>query len=334
MIWIDTKYANLLSVKLERYVVKKHSPFLANFRCPICGDSHRSKTKARGYLLSSKNGLAMKCHNCGASMGFDKFIEHVDSALYSQYRLEKFSGKANKKVAKQKFDFSPKNRINEKKTLLDIIKPVSDLEEKHPAVRYCQSRKLPDYKLSYVYYVDDVSKIASVLPEYRDKIKTHESRLVLPFYDREQNLIGVTMRALDNNKLRYLTVRVDDEKPMIYGYDQVNLSERVICVEGPIDSLFLDNAVAVGGSDMKKAMELLPDDTIYVFDNQPRNKQICNLMTKTIDMGKSVCIFQNTILAKDINDMAKMGYRVNDIVHNNTFRGLEAKAQLSLWRKC
>ena len=142
------------------------------------------------------------------------------------------------------------------------------------------------------------------------------------------------MRALDNNKLRYLTVRVDDEKPMIYGYDQVNLSERVICVEGPIDSLFLDNAVAVGGSDMKKAMELLPDYTIYVFDNQPRNKQICNLMAKTIDMCKSVCIFQNTILAKDINDMAKMGYRVNDIVHNNTFRGLEAKEQLSLWRKC
>jgi transcription elongation factor Elf1 len=334
MIWIDTKYANLLSAKLERYVVKKHNPFLANFRCPICGDSQKSKTKARGYLLSSKNGLAMKCHNCGASMSFDKFIEHVDASLYRQYRLEKFSGKANKKEAKQKFDFSPKNKINEKKTLEDVLECVTELKENHPAVQYCQSRKLPNYKLSYIYYVDDVSKIASVLPEYRDKITTTEPRLVLPFYDRENTLVGLTMRAMDNNKLRYLTVRVDETKPMIYGYDQVNLSDRVICVEGPIDSLFLDNAVAVGGSDMKKAMDLLPDDTIYVFDNQPRNRQICSLMLRTIKAGKTVCIFPNTILAKDINDMAKMRYKVNDIVRNNAFSGLEAQAQLSLWRKC
>ena len=334
MIWIDTKYANLLSTKLERYVVKKHNPFLANFRCPICGDSHKSKTKARGYLLAAKDGLFMKCHNCGASMSFDKFIKYVDETLQSQYRLEKFSGKVNKKVLKQKFNFSPENKINENKTLLDIIKRVDKLEESHPAVQYCKSRKLPDYKLSYIYYVDDVSKIASVLPEYRDKIKSKESRLVLPFYDREKNLTGITMRALDNNNLRYMTFHLDKDSPMIYGYERINLSERVICVEGPIDSLFLDNAVAVGGSDMNKAMNLLPDDTIYVFDNQPRNKQVCNLMKKTIDMNKTICIFPNTILAKDINDMAKMRYDVNHIVRNNCYNNGEARIHLSYWRKC
>tara|TARA_X000000950_G_scaffold275406_1_gene361722 strand:- start:43 stop:819 length:777 start_codon:yes stop_codon:yes gene_type:complete len=258
----------------------------------------------------------------------------MDETLYSQYRLEKFSGKVNKKFVKQKFNFSPENKISENKTLLDIIKRVDKLEESHPAVQYCKGRKLPDYKLSCIYYVDDVSKIASVLPEYRDKIKSKESRLVLPFYDREKNLTGITMRALDNNNLRYMTFRLDKDSPMIYGYERVNLSERVICVEGPIDSLFLDNAVAVGGSDMKKAMDLLPDDTIYVFDNQPRNKQICNLMLRTIEAGKTVCIFPDTLLAKDINDMAKMRYKVNDIVRNNAFSDLEARTELSIWRKC
>ena len=146
MILIDTKYANLLSTKLELYKVKKHNPFLANFRCPICGDSHKSKTKARGYLLSAKNGLSMKCHNCGASMSFDKFIQHVDEILFRQYRLEKFSGKVNKKVVKQKFNFSPEDKINENKTLLDILKRVDKLEQSHPAVKYCKSRKLLDYK--------------------------------------------------------------------------------------------------------------------------------------------------------------------------------------------
>ena len=335
MIWIDTKYANLLSTKLERYVVKKHNPFLANFRCPICGDSHKSKTKARGYLLAAKDGLFMKCHNCGASMSFDKFIKYVDETLYSQYRLEKFSGKVNKKVLKQKFNFSPENKINENKTLLDIIKRVDKLEESHPAVQYCKSRKLPDYKLSYIYYVDDVSKIASVLPEYRDKIKSKEPRLVLPFYDREKNLIGITMRALENNHLpRYMRFPLDKDSPMIYGYERINLSERVICVEGEIDSLFLDNAVAVGGSGtMMKIADFLPDDTIYVFDNQPRNEQVCKQIKKAIDMGKTVCIFPNTLLAKDINDMAKMGYDVNHIVRNNCYNNGEARIHLSFWEK-
>ena len=335
MIWIDTKYANLLSTKLERYVVKKHNPFLANFRCPICGDSHKSKTKARGYLLAAKDGLFMKCHNCGASMSFDKFIKYVDETLYSQYRLEKFSGKVNKKVLKQNFNFSPENKINENKTLLDIIKRVDKLEESHPVVQYCKGRKLPDYKLSYIYYVDDVSKIASVLPEYRDKIKSKEPRLVLPFYDREKNLIGITMRALENNHLpRYMRFPLDKDSPMIYGYERINLSERVICVEGEIDSLFLDNAVAVGGSGtMMKIADFLPDDTIYVFDNQPRNEQVCKQIKKAIDMGKTVCIFPNTLLAKDINDMAKMGYDVNHIVRNNCYNNGEARIHLSYWEK-
>ena len=337
MIWIDTKYANLLSVKLERYVVKKHTPFLANFRCPICGDSQKSKTKARGYLLSSKNGLAMKCHNCGASMSFEKFIQHVDPSLYNQYKLEKFSGKANKKIEKEKFNFSPKNRINEKKSLEDILECIKDLKENHPAVQYCKSRKLPDYKLSYIYYVDDISKIASVLPEYRDRIKTNEPRIVLPIYDRDNTLCGLTMRAIDNNKLRYLKIRFDEEKPMIYGYDRINLSESIICVEGEIDSLFLDNAVAVGGSDMEKAIKILPQNTVYVFDNEPRSKQICSQMKKLIRKNKSVCIWPNTISGrpKDVNDMVKLGYNdVTSIIHSNTFSGLEAEVQLSLWRKC
>ena len=110
MIWIDTKYANLLSSKLDLYKVKKHNPFLANFRCPICGDSQKSKTKARGYLWAASDGLVMKCHNCNASMGFDKFIEHVDERLYRQYKFEKFSGKANKKVAKENVKFDTKEK--------------------------------------------------------------------------------------------------------------------------------------------------------------------------------------------------------------------------------
>ena len=208
------------------------------------------------------------------------------------------------------------------------------MKENHPAVQYCKSRKLPDYKLSYIYYVDDISKIASVLPEYRDRIKTNEPRIVLPIYDRDNTLCGLTMRAIDNNKLRYLKIRFDEEKPMIYGYDRINLSENIICVEGEIDSLFLDNAVAVGGSGtMMKIADFLPDDTIYVFDNQPRNEQVCKQIKKAIDMGKTVCIFPNTLLAKDINDMAKMGYDVNHIVRNNCYNNGEARIHLSYWEK-
>ena len=334
MIWVDTKYANLLSSKLERYKVKSHNPFLANFRCLLCGDSSKNKNKARGYFYTSKHGLVMKCHNCGVTIGFSKLIQKLDTTLYQQYSLEKFG---NKKI-KNTFDFEPKFQTKSIVQLPDFIKCLNELKmiygNDHPAVKYCINRKIPEEKFQYVYYIENVSRVTEVVEQYKDRIITNEQRIVLPFFNRERKPIGFTMRAMDNNKLRYMTIRLDDNEPMLFGHERVNFNRPVICVEGPIDSLFLSNAVAVSGSDMKKATRILPEDTTYVFDNQPRNKVLCKLMESVIKDGKKVCIWSNTIIGKDINDMAKIGYSVEKIIYSRSYSGLSAKNAFRVWKKC
>jgi hypothetical protein len=330
LIWVDTKYANLLSSKLDRYKVKSHNPFLANFRCPICGDSSKNKNKARGYFFPTNHGLVMKCHNCGVTIGLSKLIEKLDSTLYRQYSIEKFGNKKSN----NKFDFKPKFETKSITELPNFIKCIKKLDDDHAAVRYCEGRKIPKNKFQYIYYIEDVSRVTEVIEKYQDRITTNEQRIVLPFFNREGESIGFTMRAMDDNKLRYMTIRLNEDEPMLFGHERVNFKKQVICVEGPIDSLFLSNAVAVSGSDMKKAMKILPKDTIYVFDNQPRNKILCKLMYRLIKEGKTLCIWSNNIYGKDINDMVKTGYNVEKIIYSSSCSGLEAKHKFSNWRKC
>ena len=85
---VDSKYIGLVSSRLQKF--KRVKSDLYNFRCPICGDSQKNKTKARGYIYSVKNNTNFKCHNCGASLSFNNFLKELDSTLHKQYTLEKF----------------------------------------------------------------------------------------------------------------------------------------------------------------------------------------------------------------------------------------------------
>lgn len=330
-LWIDIKYANLSSSKLDKYKVKQNNPFRANFRCPICGDSKKNPNKARGWFLQHNGFLSMKCHNCGISLSFSKFLERVDSNQFKQYTMEKFSKKKNEK--KLNTNFSPKFKISSNDSLPDYINSLRSLPEDHPAVKYCKSRKLPEDKLKYVYYIDDVSRVSELDEKYKDLIKSKESRIVFPFYNKKGGLVGFTMRAIGPSQLRYMSIKISEDEPMVFGLESVDFNKKIYCVEGPIDSLFLDNAVAVSGSDMKRAINILPKDTVYVFDNQPRNREIVQLMRKVIKDGYKICVWSNMIHGKDINDMVKIGYDVQKIIDNRTFEGLRAEAEFRLWKR-
>ena len=69
---------------------KKKGDNLWNFRCPYCGDSQKSRTKARGYVFRKKNDLFYKCHNCGVGATLPNLIKHVDSKTYDDYILERY----------------------------------------------------------------------------------------------------------------------------------------------------------------------------------------------------------------------------------------------------
>lgn len=338
MLHIDIKYLNLFSSNLERYKVKSQSPFTANFRCPECGDSKKSKWKARGYVYEASNQrLLYKCHNCQTGMSVAELIKRHQPELHAEMIKERFGRNttANTHIDNQSFE---QPQFDYKKDVLSgLMDRCDSLDQSHPAIRYLNDRQVPVNKFSNLYYLDDSRKVDQLDQRYKDRLNSSDPRIVIPAFNKINKLVGLTMRAIDPNaKLRYIAIKLRDDQPMIFNLNTVDFTKTVYCVEGPFDSLFLPNAVAVGGSSLLKAMPLLPQTTTFVFDNQPRNKEIISLMRTAVDKGASICLWPD-VGAKDINEMIVNGMtteQIVSIIDNNTYKGLTAKINLSQWRKC
>ena len=332
MLWIDTKYANLVSSSLERFKVKQFNPYLANFRCPICGDSQKNKFKARGFLYTKTNSLFYKCHNCGVGTTFSKFLEGLNSDLYKQYTLEKYKEGAGNNKPKSTIKF--KEPTFTKKNILDKkLERLDKLPKDNIAIKYCESRGIPTTKYKHLYFVDNVQKLEDVHEKYKDRVLGEEPRLVIPYYKDDQ-LVGLTCRALGNESLRYLTLRVDDNLPLIYNIDNVDIDRIIYVTEGPIDSLFLDNSVAVSNADLKKVSNYFPKDKlVLVFDNEPRNEEIVKIINKAIEDKFKVVIWPTFIKEKDINDMQLNKINYKELIKNNTYSGLTLQLNFNKWKR-
>ena len=124
----------------------------------------------------------------------------------------------------------------------------------------------------------------------------------------------------------------------LFGTDSINDTERILVVEGPIDSMFLNNSVAVASSNLESITEVYDkNNVVLIFDNEPRNKEIVKLLDRAIDNHFKVCIWPEMIEEKDINDMILSGFsqdELQDIIDNNTFVNLRAKMEFVKWKKC
>ena len=322
---IEIKYLNLLSPQLERFKQKK--PHLWNFRCPYCGDSQHNKSKARGFVFQHKGSLLYKCHNCQISVPVEKLLQDQNPGLYKEYRMEKFT-------SPKKIDMRKVNKIVSAapvfaKNILGGCTPLDSLNNSHPAKEYIVSRKLPTDAL---YYTEKFREWTNSLkPGTFPDITQDEERIIIPFRDKEGNVFGYQGRSLSNTGLRYITVLLDEDQPKIYGLDKINYEETVYITEGPFDSMFLSNAIAMAGADGGVPSGI--DNYVYVYDNEPRNKQITDRIARHISDGDSVVIWPSTIKEKDINDMVLAGHSVQEIVSSCTYSGLTATLKLNDWRK-
>jgi ssDNA-binding Zn-finger/Zn-ribbon topoisomerase 1 len=319
---VDSKYIGLVSSRLQKF--KRVKADLYNFRCPICGDSQRNKNKARGYIYSVKNNTNFKCHNCGASLSFNNFLKEIDLTLHKQYTLEKFkeghTGK-NFVVEEPKFDF--KKPVFKKS--LDLPKASTNPVAKE----YLEKRKLDPEKF---YFANKFKEWTNSQKETFDTIGRDESRIVIPMYDQNNDLIGFQGRALGPNSVKYITVMLDEEAPKIYGLNTVNEKLPIYVVEGPFDSTFVDNGVALCGSDGDVSC-LQGSSIVFVYDNEPRNREIVNRISKCVSRGEKVVIWPSEIVEKDINDMVLSGLNIMDVLKSNTYSGLEAKIKFNNWKK-
>ena len=329
MDFIDVKYINLISSRLQKF--KRVKPKLYNFRCPICGDSQKNKNKARGFLYQVKNNTNFKCHNCGISVSFANFLKDLDPQTYKQYTFEKFKeGNTGKNfVTESPEDVFSKMRNTKptfkKKIVIDLPSAFSVDMSKH----YLESRAILSGNF---YYAENFQEfVNSIKPGSFEHPKFGEARIVIPLV-RNEKLIGLQGRALSTNPVKYLTVMLDEDAPKIYGTDEIDKSFPVYITEGPFDSTFIRNSVAMCGADVD-VVSCGISNPVWIYDNEPRNAQITRRIEQTIDQGDRVVIWPSNIREKDINDMVLSGHKVQEIVDKNTYKGLEAKLKFTTWKK-
>jgi len=334
-VFIDRSFLLQVSPKLQRFAKKKDD--LYNFRCPLCGDSQKNKLKSRGYIFRKKNDYFYMCHNCGVSTTFYNFLKQVDSNLLQEYQLERYKNgeTGNNNYPKPDFEEYKQETPKFKKSL--ELPSIDSLPEAHYAKSYVEQRRIPETFWSQLYYAEDFAAFIQNLGIENAGLKEKDNRLVIPFYDKEKNLVALQGRALGESKLRYITLKLHDDNKKIYGLDRIDEDKLVYVVEGPIDSMFLENAVATADSNLESITNVLDKSKVaLVFDNEPRNKEIVAKMEKAIDNHFNVVIWPPMIEKKDINDMVLDGFspdEIQDIIDNNTFVNLRAKMEFVNWKK-
>ena len=331
MVFVDDKYIGLVSSRLQKFARKKNG--LYNFRCPYCGDSQKHKNKARGYLYLIKNDYNFKCHNCGVTKTLTNFLKDQDPIVHDQYVMERYKrGAVGRKSNTPKPDFKFEKPTFKPKDILSSLEKISNLNKEHPARIYLeQGRQLPSQALEDLYYVERFKEWTNQHKETFDNVTKDEPRIIIPLRF-DGRLIGYQGRSLvPKSKIKYITIMLEDDAPKVFGLDTINRENLVYVTEGPFDSYFIRNSIAMCGSDVD--LRFMDCEFVYVYDNEPRNRQIVEKIIKTAEYGNKVVIWPKEIQEKDLNDMVLSGREVQNLVESNIYSGLEAKLKLQNWKR-
>lgn len=271
-----------------------------------------------------------KCHNCGIGRTFTNFLKDQNLLLHDQYVMERYrEGLTGKGSQTKNPDFGFKPPVFKTSKAVDL-EPISTLNKEHPARHYLENRKIED--LSSFYYCPKFKDWTNKKKKTFDTLRQDSPRIIIPLKDTDGIMFGFQGRSLaPKAKIRYITIMLDDSKPKVYGLDRVDPTLPVYVTEGPFDSHFITNAIAMCGSDVD--LSTFDYKFIFVFDNEPRNRQIVDRIQKTINKGNQVVIFPKEIKEKDLNDMVLSGHNVQNLVECNTYQGLKATLKLNEWKK-
>ena len=329
MYYIDQKYLLIVSPQLKLF--KKKNDGLYNFRCPYCGDSQKSQTKARGFIFRKENSMIYKCHNCGVGASFKNFLRQVDSKIHNEYILERYK---KKEVEPDISQFKQTKVLLGDSPLKSLIK-VSTLEHTHPVKKFVDDRRIPSHTHHQLFFAPKFYEwVNSLVPNKFPNLDGDHPRLVIPFFDEHNKMFAFQGRAFGKENPKYITIILDSKKDKVYGLNNVDWNKKVYVVEGPIDSLFLENCIATAQSDLR--IKGKKDNLILVPDNEPRNKEIVKQIERFINDGYSVVLWPEYIKEKDINEMILSGKsksEIQKIINENVYSGIKAKTQFVFWKK-
>lgn len=339
---IDIEWMHRISHRLLKFKSASATSNVFKCRCPVCGDSEKSQTLARFYFYTKERSLNVICHNCGYSHSFWTFIKEIYPADFDEYKRDQMKarvealGSPSKRFQDNPVSTYPVTRESPQtslSTVLDGTERILNLSLEHPARLYLKSRGFDQKEMSRLLWSEDFKLTAQAIsfePLSDDFPK--EGRIIIPFYNTDGKIEMIQGRSLKQKGLRYMSIKSHPDVDKIYGKYEIDRSKTVYCVEGPFDSLFVDNCLATCDANLTRA-----DADVFVYDNQPRSKEIVNLMKKTIDSGKQVVIWPTSPNKKeDINDMILQGFtrkQLTDILKSNTMKGPKALLAFNRWRK-
>ena len=348
MIFIQKKYANAFASTMK--CSSQVSPYVWNFRCPVCGDSDKDPNKARGYIYQQSQDLFYKCHNCGDSRYFQSLLKEYDPAMHRQYIAELFKHQrhpAKEKEAKQerKLKNRPKRKLESKLTQSKITSKlrhanIVPVNESEVGQSYLKSRCIPNEYFGKIYFAENYLDALKLLKRETPDNKYNnleQAAIAFLLYDEQCRFSGIQFRVISKQSKKRFHIhkmRSSAEK-LFFGnqYLKDNEPPRYV-VEGAIDSLFLESSVASLGSDLICPFD--SNETIYILDFDNRNKQIVKKYKKLLESGKTVCIPNQKYSHMDINDFIVQGYttsQIETIIKDSAVSGLSGLLRLNEWKR-
>lgn len=287
-----------------------------NAGCPVCKEGKHLGKKKRLYFYTKTNSFY--CFNCNKSWSAFTWLREACNLSYKEIEGELLSNNYRIDVSTSLFDNKknytsstlPHDSIN-----LNDVTQTSYFKDNiyvQAALKIIIDRKLNTAinrpKNFYISLTDFI----------------HKNRLCIPFYN-SNDIEYYQTRALDNNLPKYLN-KLNTEKT-IYGINNINPNlDYIFIFEGPIDSMFVENGVAVTGLNITKKQTAELDQyplhkKIWVLDNQNIDAAAQKKTEELLVNKTSVFIWPKNIKCKDFNELALL-LNQNSISHkfilNNT----------------
>ena len=334
---LEKNIAQEIAMTYERCKIHSLTPVKINFRCPHCGDSMKRKSMTRGWFYEHDNVLRYGCFNCNYNLPIGSYLkEHFPEYFRKWLR--------DRRTDVKEVDNREKDLFSIKKIYVDSLpycENLSDLVDEHPAKKYMLQRMIPRDKLNLFWFTMDWKKVANhVFKDTYDDVSEREPRLVIPIYNKEGKIESIQGRALRKNEsIRYITIKAFEDANKISGFERVDQRQDPVFVfEGPIDSVFIPNGIAMAGGQVDINVVPFRERRVWVLDNENRSPDTMTRYHKLIDAGESVVLWDKAPWTmKDINDMVQKENAnpvdIYEYLCNNIVSGLRANNRFSRWKK-
>lgn len=337
--WVDQEYAENL-IKFEpKFRKVSSSPFKLNCRCPICGDSATDPNKARFWISDiGTDGLWVKCFNGGCySNTFDNFVKTYHADIWPKLLLDR---RKNSIFDKTFVKPSKPSQVKEHKIIekLNFSQRLDTLKSDHPIFKYIKARQIPEDKYNRLWYTSKWQDLCNSVNPGTYSAPKPEHRLVIPIFNKLGEIESFQGRALKKSSQKYITIKACQDSTKIYGQDTVKPNKTVYFFEGPIDSLFIDNACAISGGNLSLSIVPFPSTRVWALDHEPRHPDTMKRLKSLIDHGERVVMWDKCPwVSKDVNKMitdeGATKDQIQEYMKNNICSGLEAELRLRNYAK-